>query len=177
MIALDATRQRMLEDIQASPELLRTSLTDPAESSGEQPEVRLLVRKTVPDDILPALYLFLERHCAGIPPERLGRDLLLPLKKAVGNAHKRGNLQDPQKKILVEVVVTRIGIFLEVDDEGSGFDVEGTLALFRAGREYFTHHGSGFRKFTKARSLISFDRGGSRFLLRFLREDPRTHPL
>jgi hypothetical protein len=166
----------MLEDIHASPELLRTSVTDPSQSSGSQPEVRLLMRKSAPDDILPALYSFLERHCPGIPAERLERDLLLPLKKAVGNAHKRGNLRDPHKHISVEVVVTRTGIFFEVDDEGSGFDVAATLALFREGGDYFTHHGSGFRKFTKARSLISFDRNGSTFLLRFLREDSRTPP-
>ena len=106
---------------------------------------------------------------ADVLPERLERDLLSPLKKAVGNAHKRGNLRDPSKWITVEVVLTDAGAFLEVSDEGAGFDVEGTLDRFGAGGEYFAHSGSGFRKFTKARSVISFDRGGSRFRLRFLR--------
>src|SRR5262245_4076282 len=89
VIVLNTTRQRMLEDLHASTELLQTSLSDSTESGGgPQPEVRLLLRKTVPYEILPALNSFLPRHCPHVPPESLERDLLRPLKKAVGNAYK-----------------------------------------------------------------------------------------
>ena len=162
----------MLEDIHASPELLQESPSDPsATGSGMRSEIRLLLRKNAPEEILPAFHSFLSRRFSDVAPERLERDLLSPLKKAVGNAHKRGNLRSPDKQISVEVVVTREGAFLEVSDEGAGFDVPGKLALFRAGRDYFAHGGSGFRRFTKARSVIAFDRGGSTFRLRFLRDD------
>lgn len=171
MIALDATRARMLEDIRASAALLQSSPCAPDTADAGAPEVRLLLRRGTPAEILPELNSFLARCCADIPVERLQRDLLSPLKKAVGNAHKRGNCCDPSKRITVEVVVTRAGVFFEVGDEGAGFDVPGTLALFRAGGDYFAHSGSGFRRFTKARSLISFDRGGSTLRLRFLRAE------
>jgi hypothetical protein len=172
VIALDATRARMLEEIQASAELLAGKPAAPEDAALDPgAETRLLLRKNAPEAILPALNSFLARYFSELSEERLQRDLLSPLKKAVGNAHKRGNQRDPGKLISVEVVLTRAGAFLEVSDEGAGFDVEGKLALFRAGGSYFQHHGSGFRRFTKARSVIAFDRGGRTFRLRFLRVD------
>ena len=170
MIALETTRERMLADIGASAAVLSTSSPDPTGAelvAAEQ--ARLLVKRNAPEELLPSLNSFLERRFADIPPERLHRDVLSPLKKAVGNAHKRGNLRQNDKWITVEVVVTRTGAFLEISDEGNGFDVLATLARFRAGEEYFAHSGSGFRRYTKARSLVSFDRGGSTLRLRFLR--------
>ncbi len=162
MIDLGYTRERMLSDIEASE-----GLGPSGDLAGDR--ARAVIRRRAPDEILPELNAALSARFADVPPERLERDLLSPLKKAVGNAHKRGNLLDPGKWITVEVVLTAAGAFLEVSDEGPGFDVAGTLDRFGTGREYFAHSGSGFRKFTKARSVISFDRGGSRFRLRFLR--------
>src|SRR5262245_31357590 len=151
-------------------------LWDIAASDGTEPgeglagaAARAVIRRRAPEEILPELNAALSARFPDVPAGRLERDLLSPLKKAVGNAHKRGNLRDAGKWITVEVVLTGAGAFLEVSDEGSGFDVEGTLERFRTGREYFAHGGSGFRRFAKARSVISFDRGGSRFRLRFLR--------
>lgn len=162
MIDLAYSRERMLSDIEASEG------TAPGDDlAGDR--ARAVIRRREPGEILPELNAALSSRFADVPAERLERDLLFPLKKAVGNAHKRGNLRDPSKWITVEVVLTDAGAFLEVTDEGGGFDVEGTLERFGTGREYFAHSGSGFRKFTKARSVISFDRGGSRFRLRFLR--------
>ncbi|MCI0588621.1 MAG: hypothetical protein L0323_17470 [Planctomycetes bacterium] len=162
MIDLAYSRERMLSDIEASE-----GIEPGADLAGDR--ARAVLRRRAPEEILPELNAALSARFADVPPERLERDLLSPLKKAVGNAHKRGNLRDPEKRITVEVVLTAAGAFLEVCDEGNGFDVEGTLERFRTGGEYFAHSGSGFRKFTKARSVISFDRGGSRFRLRFLR--------
>ncbi|MGH7149748.1 MAG: hypothetical protein ACREIU_03565 [Planctomycetota bacterium] len=162
MIDLGYSRERMLSDIEASQG------TRPSGDLAEE-RAHAVFRRRAPEEILPELDATLSARFADVPPERLERDLLSPLKKAVGNAHKRGNLGDPGKWITVEVVLTGAGAFLEVSDEGAGFDVAGTLERFRNGREYFAHSGSGFRKFTKARSVISFDRGGSRFRLRFLR--------
>ena len=81
----------------------------------------------------------------------------------MGNAHKRGNRLAPDKWITVEVIVTRCGAFVEVSDEGTGFDVAATYERFREGQQYFAHKGSGFRRYCKARSIVSFDNGGSTF--------------
>ena len=169
MIDLGYSRERMLSDIQASGRL-----RPGARLSGER--ARVVIRRKGPGEILPDLNAALSARFADVPPDRLERDLLSPLKKAVGNAHKRGNLRDPDKWITVEVVVASAGAFLEVSDEGVGFDVAGTLERFRDGGAYFAHSGSGFRRFAKARSVISFDRGGSQFRLRFLRGRSPTRP-
>ena len=67
------------------------------------------------------------------------------------------------KLITLEVLVTRAGAFVQVSDQGEGFDVAATCERFRAGSPYFTHGGSGFRKFEKARGIVSFDDGGRTF--------------
>jgi hypothetical protein len=154
VIDLDYTRERMLADIQAA-----------------EPDAgaRLVLRGRSPAELLPELNAALAQRLADVPAPRLERDLLAPLKKAVGNAHKRGNRLDPGKWITVELVLTPAGAFVEVADEGAGFDVAATCAALQAGQAYFAHKGSGFRKYAKARSVISFADGGRRFRARFLR--------
>jgi hypothetical protein len=122
-------------------------------------------------DLLPGLDGALAAWFGDVPAERLRRDLLSPLKKAVGNAQKRGNRGAAGKRITVEVVVAAAGAYVEVTDEGDGFDVAGTYARFRAGDPYFEHGGSGFRKFAKTRSVVSFGDGGRVVRVRFLREE------
>ena len=124
---------------------------------------RLVTRIGAPQDILPSLDAALTARFATIAPEQVRRNLLRPLKKALGNAHKRGNRLDPHKVIALEVVVTIAGAFVEISDQGEGFDVAATCARFRAGARFFTHGGSGFRIFEKARAVVSFDDGGRTF--------------
>ena len=93
----------------------------------------------------------------------LDRDLLAPLKKAVGNAYKRGNQMNPDKWITVEVVVTKKGALIEVSDEGAGFDVCAIVDKLRSGEKYYSHAGSGFRRFAKTDSVVSFANGGRTF--------------
>lgn len=170
MIDLDYPRERMLEDIRASTgacELADLSAPRALEAFVARDEARLRVRVREPGEILPALDAALTARFALVPPERLKRNLLAPIKKAVGNAHKRGNQRSQEKWITIEVVVTREGAFVEVSDEGAGFDVPATLARFRAGGEYFAHKGSGFRRYQQAQAVISFANGGSTFRARF----------
>lgn len=170
MIDLGYSRERMLEDIGASAGARELGgLSDPRalEAFVALDEARLLVRVREPVEILPALDAALAARFPLVPPERLKRNLLAPIKKAVGNAHKRGNLRSPDKWITIEVVVTRLGAFVEVSDEGAGFDVPATLARFRAGGEYFAHKGSGFRRYSQSKAIISFGNGGSTFRARF----------
>jgi hypothetical protein len=121
-------------------------------------------------DLLTGLDAALTAWFGDVPAERLRRDLLSPLKKAVGNAQKRGNRGAAGKRIRVEVVVAAAGAYVEVKDEGDGFDVAGTYSRFRAGDVYFEHGGSGFRKFAKTRSVVSFDDGGRTLRMCFLRQ-------
>lgn len=161
----------MLSDIGASLDApLVSELSDPAARArfASLDRARILVRVHEPEEILPDLYAALSARFPEVSPERLYRDLLAPIKKAVGNAHKRGNLRDPEKWITVAVAATRAGVCVEVSDEGPGFEVAETCARLHAGTRYFTHGGSGFRKYDKANAVISFACGGSTFLARFL---------
>src|SRR5262245_43438279 len=116
----------MLEDIRAGGRAaLVDGLADPQSFSDfvSLGEARLLTKVSSPQDILPRLDSALAARFSEVEPDSLQRNLLLPLKKALGNAHKRGNRMDPAKRITLEVVVTRRGAFVEVSDEGEGFDV------------------------------------------------------
>jgi hypothetical protein len=179
MLDLDCTREAMLADIHAGTEHpTLTTLGDPVSRACfvTSETARLVVRVITPDAILPVLDLALLERFANEPRKRLERSLLRPLKKTVGNAHKRGNRRDKTKRIRVEVIVTRSGAYIEVSDEGQGFDFEATCAQFLAGERYFTHGGSGFRTYQKARGPVGFDHGGStvRFCYRCTHADGIT---
>lgn len=175
MIDLQYSRERMLADIGATD--IGTTVETAAVSGLSEPaafaafvgreSARLMTRVHEPHEVLVTLEAALAARFAAVPRERLQRDFLAPLKKALGNAHKRGNRLDPGKWIRLEVAVTRTGAFVQVSDEGAGFDVAATCARFAEGSRYFSHHGSGFRKFHKARAVISFDDGGRTFRARF----------
>ena len=92
----------------------------------------------------------------------------MPLKSALGNAHKRGNHADASKSILVEAVLTPKGALVAVSDEGEGFDVATVLRHLRNRERYFTNYGHGFRKLDDATSRVTYENGGRTALLCFL---------
>jgi hypothetical protein len=165
MIDLEYTRERMLRDISASEEIPAVcsiaALASPEFRTGAN--ARVIVKGRDRAEILPHLNEALTTRFANVAPQMLDRDLLSPLKKAVGNAWKRGNQMDPDKWITVEVVVTRQGALIEVSDEGAGFDVRALVEKMRMGEKYFTHAGSGFRRFSRSDSVVSFANGGRTF--------------
>jgi hypothetical protein len=171
MIDLTRTKAQLLAEIQASapagPHWLRDT-SDRGFHSLDQ--TFLALRGRTPRDLLPVLTVALSRRFSRLPPAQLSRDLLDPLKKSLGNAYKRGNLQDPAKLISVEAVMTPLGAVVSVSDEGEGFDVGSLHRKFQADEPYYEHHGSGFRHFEKARAVIGYADAGRTFLLRFLAE-------
>jgi len=170
MIDLEYTRERMLRDIGASEEIPAVcsvaALTSPEFLTGAN--ARVIVKGRVREEILPPLNAALSARFANVAPQMLDRDLLSPLKKSVGNAWKRGNQMHPDKWITVEVIVTKMGAFLEVSDEGAGFDVRALVDKLRSGEKYYTHAGSGFRRFAKSDSVISYANGGRTFRACFI---------
>ena len=92
---------------------------------------------------------------AALPRLLLIRDLLIPLRNALGNAYKHGNAADPAKAIQVELVLTAKGALIAVTDEGAGFDPSRTFRQFQDRESYFVNHGDGFRNLHAATSTVT----------------------
>src|SRR5205823_4902754 len=83
------------------------------------------------------------------------------------NAHKHGNSRDPAKVISVELVLTGKGALITITDEGNGFDAALALRRFQTQEKYFANHGCGFHNLHRAKSMVSYENGGSSLLLCF----------
>jgi hypothetical protein len=169
---LARTKAEMLAEIGASAKALDGCL-----HSARDPgfvtlaETRLVLRGRKRDDVLPSLSRALFERFPAVPREHLSCELLDLLKKAMGNAYKWGNREDPARSITVEVVATCSGVVVSVSDEGEGFDVERVVDDLRRDRDYFTHGGSGFAHFERARSVVSYADSGRTVLIRFLADE------
>ena len=167
MIDLERTRAELLSEIGA-PVFSGAPLTDLTDTRVLASDVRLLLRGHTRADLFPLLEVVLSERFAAVPRPRAIRDLLVPLKSALGNAHKRGNRGDSTKSISVETVLTPKGALVAVSDEGEGFDVGRVVRHLRSRERYFTDYGHGFRTFDQAASLVTYENGGRTLLLRFL---------
>jgi len=169
MIDLSSTRGQMLGDIQSAGRGASSPLADLADPRFlEREEAWVMLRAHERDDLLEDLEGPLNRRYRAVPRERLRRELMEPIKKALGNAYKWGNRRDPAKWIGVEIVATRAGAFVAVSDEGDGFDVRALVAKRRAGERYFTHGGSGLAHFEKTASRVGYENQGRTVMIRFL---------
>jgi len=165
MIELGCPRQRMLEQIGITAEMPTIGAEDPltAPEFLAAAAAHVVVSSRARDEILARLNAALSARFCDVAPQMLERDLLAPIKKAIGNAFKHGNRLDPDKVVTVELFVTRRGAFVEISDEGAGFDVDATVRKLGAGGKYWENEGSGFRRFAKTDSVISFANGGRTF--------------
>ena len=159
----------MLAEIGASEETFANRLDDPHDPAFLDLDQASVAVCCAWEEILPRFRVPLARRFADIPPEQFIRDIERPLKMGLGNAFKRGNGRDRDKRIRVEAVVTEAGALIEISNEGPGFDVEDTLRRFRASEHYFTNKGGGFKAFERSGSVISYADGGRTLLIRFLR--------
>jgi hypothetical protein len=169
MIDLRRTQHDMRQEIGAAADRGVAALSDPADPAllaDRAARIRILGHTR--DDLFAPLELVLSTRFADVGPLRLARDLLGPLKCGLGNAEKHGNDRDQSKAIEVEVDVTPDGAVIAITDQGGGFDTALTLRRFCDRTQYFSNHGSGFRTFDRALSVISFANGGRTFLLRSL---------
>lgn len=167
MIDLGRTRAALLAEI-AARELPGRPPAGPAALAAPGSDARLLVRGHTQDELFPLLEVVLSERFAAVPRSRLIRDLLVPLKTALGNAWKHGNGGDAARSITVEAVLTRRGAVVAVGDEGEGFDAARALERFRQRERYFTNFGAGFEKLERAGSRITWENGGRTLLLGFV---------
>jgi anti-sigma regulatory factor (Ser/Thr protein kinase) len=139
-------------------------LTDPRVATGD---AHVCVSGRTKNDLFSQLKLTLSERFATVPRLQLNRDLLIPLRNALGNAYRHGNAKNPAKAISVGVVLSRNGALITVTDEGAGFDVAQTFRRFQQRKDYCTNRGVGFRNLHQAKSTVSYEDGGRTLLLCF----------
>src|SRR5437773_3754666 len=166
MIDLSYTRSRLLAEIEAMDFAAGplSNITDPRVATRD---VRVRVCGRGRHDLFPLLKAALLERFAAAPRLQLIRDLLIPLRNALGNAFKHGNGRDPGKAISVELVLARKGTLVAVTDQGDGFDVRLTFRRFQENENYFVNHGCGFRNLHQAMSTVTYDNGGRTVLICF----------
>ena len=174
MIAPDRTRAELLAEIDASDPGTDplSDITDPRVATTD---VHVRVCGHAKEDLFPLLDLALSERFAAVPRARLLRDLLIPLRKALGNAYKHGNGSDPAKDVVVDIVLTRNGVLIAITDEGPGFDVARTFQRFQERKKYFVHRGAGFRNLHRAMSTVSYEHGGRTLLLCYRPQEDSCH--
>jgi hypothetical protein len=176
VIDLCQTRERMLDAIAASADGAPV-IGDPDDPRvASLAELRIALEGRTRSALFPALRAVLLRRFADVGPERLEGELFHPLKKGLGNAEKRGNRGDPDKRIRAELALTPRGAVVALTDEGPGFDVGDALQRLRRAEPYFTHGGSGLQTLEKSRSLVGYADGGRTLLLCFLRDPVSGRP-
>ena len=166
MIDLSRTRTELLREIEATG-LASDPLTDITDTRIANTDAHVRICGHGREDLFPALKLALSERLAAVPRPQLARDLLMPLRNALGNASKHGNRGEPPKKVSVELVLTGEGVLIAVSDEGAGFDVPLTFRRFLEQESYFANRGTGFRNFHGGRSTVSYENGGRTLLLSY----------
>ncbi len=166
MIDLSRTRAGLLTQIEAPDPAggPLTDITDPRVATGDA-HVRVCGRTR--EDLFPVLKLALSERFAAVPRMELLRDLLMPLRNALGNAFKHGNGSDPSKSVSVEIVFAQKGALIAITDEGVGFDVALTFRRFQEQERYFENEGSGFTNLHRAMSTVSYENDGRTLLVCF----------
>ncbi len=166
MIDLGCTRARLLAEIETTKST-GEPLNDIADPRVATADAHVRVWGRGRKDLFPLLKIALCERFASVPRPQLIRDLLMPLKNALGNAFKHGNGSDLGKRVSVEIMLTRKGALLAVTDEGTGFDFARTFRRFQQQETYFENHGSGFRNLHQAMSTVAYENGGRTVLLCF----------
>jgi anti-sigma regulatory factor (Ser/Thr protein kinase) len=174
MIDITRTRAQLLAELEArgpaaSPLVIPSRVPLPADA-------HLLFRGHAVKETFSLLKAELSERFAAVPRPELIRDLLAPLKNALGNAYKHGNRRDRAKSISVQIVLTRKGALIAITDEGSGFDVASTVRAMRYGERAPSDRGAGFRNLDRANSVVSYENAGRTVLLCFRAEVGSTEP-
>jgi len=166
MIDLSRTRNDLLREVGAM-ELSGDILSDVTDPRVARMDVSVQLCGRSKDDLFPLLNLALSQRFAAVPRMQLIRDLMLPLRNALGNACKHGNDGDPAKAVSVELVLTGKGTVIAITDQGRGFDVALTFQRFQEQQTYFMNRGQGFRALHSAMSTVTYENDGRTLLLCF----------
>jgi len=166
MIDLSRNRAELLAEIEAT-RATGEFLNDITDSRVSTENGRVCVQGSGRLDLFPLLKAALLERFSAVPRPELIRDLLVPLKNALGNASKHGNGGNPAKVISVELELTCKGALIAITDQGQGFNAALTFQRFQNKESYATNHGRGLLNLHRARSAVSYESDGRTVLLCF----------
>lgn len=166
MFELHRTRAELLAGI-GTPDADWLPCGDPADPGAVSGSLRIVASGSDKKDLFGFLEIILAKRYAELPRPELIRDLLLPLRNALGNAFRYGGSGDRPAMVSVELMLGEDGALIAVTDGGEGFDVPRTLRRFLRSEKYFRNRGTGFRNLHAAAGPVTFDDGGRTLLLCF----------
>ncbi len=92
--------------------------------------------------------------------------------EALSNAFCHGHTKDPRKPITLRVWVGNLGLIVQIQDCGPGFDVQGVYQRFIANRDYYSTAGNGLRLMAHSQRFgVFYDPTGRRFHLLYFFSD------
>jgi anti-sigma regulatory factor (Ser/Thr protein kinase) len=92
--------------------------------------------------------------------------------EALSNAFCHGHHKDPRKPITVRVWVGNLGLIVQIQDCGPGFDVQGVYQRFLGNRDYYSTAGNGLRLMARSQRFgVFYDPTGRRFHLLYFFSD------
>lgn len=107
---------------------------------------------------------FLERWLKPYRYELIGENGILC--EALSNAFFHGHDKDPEKPIVVRVILGDRGIIVQVKDTGPGFDVRKVYEQYKSQEKYYSKAGNGMRLMAGSSSFgVLHDSTGTVFFL------------
>jgi len=107
---------------------------------------------------------FLEKWLKPHRYELIGENGILC--EALSNAFFHGHAKDPQKPIIVRVILGDRGLIVQIKDTGPGFDAHSVYRRFRTQKKYYSKAGNGIRLMAQSpRFGILYDVTGTIFFL------------
>ena len=93
-------------------------------------DLRFPIDVRIPSDIrfIEPIVGVVVRRCAGhLPPRACRLNVPVALTEAISNAILRGNHEDTSKAVRIRATLDDRALILEVEDEGSGFDLDACM--------------------------------------------------
>jgi anti-sigma regulatory factor (Ser/Thr protein kinase) len=89
--------------------------------------------------------------------------------EALSNAFCHGHGKDPQKPILVRVLLGERGLIVQIKDTGPGFDVRRVYRRYHTKKKYYSTAGNGIRLMEQSSNFgVLHDATGTVFILVYL---------
>lgn len=107
---------------------------------------------------------FLEKWLKPYRYELIGENGILC--EALSNAFFHGHAKDPDRPIVVRVILGKQGLIVQIKDTGPGFNVQKVYNHYRTQKKYYSKAGNGIRLMAQSPNFgVTHDPTGTNFIL------------